>query len=100
MKCAVKLNQQRKAVDNAKNQTVKFMLVAFALYLGDKRGWKPRRIKEAIEWIIKFAEIIGGEYTTYDESVTALREQYGIIVDANGTMYFDENEILPEYRET
>ena len=99
MKCAVKLNQQRKLVDETKNQTVKFMMVAFALYLGDKRGWKPRRIKEAIGMIIRFAEIIAEEYTTYEESVIALREQYGIIVEEDGTMYFDENEILPEHRQ-
>lgn len=100
MNCAVKLNQQRKAIENAKNQTIKFMIVAFALYLGDKRGWKPTRIKEAIEWIIKYSDMIGGEYTTYEECVTTLREQYGIIVKENGYMHFDEDAMLPEYKQT
>lgn len=59
-------------------QAVEFNLYSMIQYLGDKRGWKPARIEEAIRWIHKHAMMIYEELTTFDEVKEAVWEEYGI----------------------
>ena len=100
MKCAVNLRKQIRIAEFNKrieegqnlvkketmNQTVNYMLVAFATYLGDKRGWKPERICKALAWIEKFTIMIYEDYTTFEEAKEALREDYGLIFTDKGVM--------------
>ena len=101
MNCAKKLREQmriaefKKSIEEGQaivkqetiNQTVDYMLVSFATYLGDKRGWKPARIREALAWIEKFAIMLYEEYTTYEEAKEALKEDYGIIFTDKGVTF-------------
>lgn len=100
MKCAVNLRKQIRIAEfnkriaegqnlvkkEATNQTVNYMLVSFATYLGDKRGWKPERICEALAWIEKHAIMIYEDLTTFEEAKEALREDYGLIFTDKGVM--------------
>lgn len=58
MKCAVKLNEKRKIKSEAINNTVEYMIIAFVQFLGDKRGWKPKTICEALKYCVSHAEAI------------------------------------------
>jgi hypothetical protein len=78
VKCAVRHRQQEAVRTEAINQTIHVLLVAFATYLGDKRGWKPGRICEALRWINKFAEMINEDYLTLAEAESSLLEDYGL----------------------
>ena len=84
MKCAVSLKEKTRIKQEATKQAVKFMLIAFALYLGDKRGWTRDSICKAIKWIEKYAVMINEDLTTYKEAEEALLEDYGIIITDNG----------------
>lgn len=77
------------AKKEATNQTIDYMLVSFATYLGDKRGWKPERIREALAWIEKHAIMIYENYTTFEEAKEALREDYGLVFTDKG-IFFEE----------
>ena len=84
MKCAVSLKEKTRIKQESTRQTVKFMLIAFALYLGDKRGWTRDSIYRAIKWIEKYAVMINEDYTTYKEAEEALLEDYGITITDSG----------------
>lgn len=98
MKCAVNLREQRRVSEvkksieegytlvkkEATNQTINYMLMAFATYLGDKRGWKPKRIGEALAWIEKFAIKMSEEHTTLEAVTESLKENYGLVFTDNG----------------
>lgn len=65
-------------------QAVKFLLYGVVQYLGDKRGWTRESIFKAIMWLNKYAIMISEEYTTFPETMDAVREEYGIaFVDGN-----------------
>lgn len=87
MKCAVKLNKDNRLKQETARQSVKFMLIAIGMYLGDKRGWKTESIVQAIKGIVKISESINENYTTYKEMEQALCEDYGIVIDKNGNIY-------------
>ena len=71
---------------------VKINLFQVIQYLGDKRGWKRERIFEALLWLYKHAEMILEDYTTFDEVVEAVKEEYGIIYDNGSFILLDEKE--------
>ena len=87
MKCFVKSKKEEKLRQEATRQSVRFMLIAMAIYLGDKREWRPDSICRAIKGINAIAESITGDYTTYKETEQALLEDYGIIIDENCSVY-------------
>lgn len=89
MKCAVKLNRDNRLKEETTKQCIKFILIAIGMYLGDKRGWKPKRICEAIEWINKYAVMISEDLTTFKEAEEAFRESYGIHIANDGTIYYE-----------
>ena len=60
---------------------IKVILFQVIQYLGDKRGWKPERIFEALMWLHKHAEMMLENYTTFNEVVEAVREEYGIVYE-------------------
>lgn len=64
---------------------VKVLSYQMIQYLGDKRGWKREQIFKALLWLHKHAEMILEDYTTFDEVVEAVAEEYGIV-------YIEENE--------
>ena len=66
-------------------EAVKVNLYQVIQYLGDKRGWKREQIFKALLWLHKHAEMILEDYTTFDEVVEAVAEEYGIV-------YIEENE--------
>ena len=92
MKCAVKLNHEDKIRHSAIKFAVKFMLILIAQYLGDKRGWKPKTICQAISAMMDNAESIGMGNTTIEEAEEDLKESYGIYFDSNGHIVCDEVE--------
>jgi hypothetical protein len=72
-------------------QAVEFLMMSFAQYMGDKRGWKPNRIADALRWIFKQVTMIDEGYTTYAEVKQAVKDEYGIeFVD--GRIYYDGRE--------
>lgn len=95
MNCAVKLNEKKRIKEESINQTVNYMLVSFATYLGDKRGWKPERICEALKWIEKHAIMISEDYTTFDEAKQALFDDYGLLFTDKGVMYEPPKKSIP-----
>lgn len=92
MKCAVKLNEERKIKSEAINNTVEYMMLAFIQYLGDKRGWKTKTICEAIKYCINHAESIAEGYTTLKEAKEDVWERYGIQFTEDGRIYAEERE--------
>ena len=84
MKCAVKLNEERKIRSEAINNTVEYMIIAFVQFLGDKRGWKQKSICDALKYCIKHAEAIADGYTTLQEAREDIWENYGIRVNDDG----------------
>ena len=62
-------------------EAVQFILFSVIQFLGDKRGWKPERIMEAVVWIQKHAMMVDEGYTTFSEVVEAVREEYGIVYE-------------------
>ena len=92
MKCAVKLNEQKKIKSEAINNTVEYMLIAFIQFLGDKRGWKPKTICEALKYCISHAESIADGYTTLHEAREDIWENYGIKFE-NGRIYVEERNV-------
>lgn len=93
MKCAVKLNKERKIKSTATNIAVEYMILAFVQFLGDKRGWKQKSLCEAIKYCFAHAEAIAEGYTTLAEAREDVWETYGIKFD-NGTFYVEEREDL------
>lgn len=87
MKCAAQYNRDKRIKQESTKQTVKFMLLAFGIYLGDKRGWQPDSIYRAIKWINKFGEMLVEDLTTYKEAEEAFEEDYGIHIDENGVSW-------------
>lgn len=87
MTCLFKSKKEEKVRQEATRQSVRFMLIAMAIYLGDKREWRPDSICRAIKGINNVAESITGEYTTYKETEEALLEDYGIVIDENCNVY-------------
>ena len=87
MKCFVKSKKEEKIRQEATRQSVRFLLIAMAIYLGDKREWRPDSICRAIKGINAVAESITGNYTTYKETEQALLEDYGIVIDENCSVY-------------
>ena len=91
MKCAVKLNEEKKIRSEAINNAVEYMILAFIQFLGDKRGWKQKTICEAIKYIFAHTDAIYEEYTTLEEAREDVWETYGIkFVD--GGFYVEERE--------
>ena len=86
MNCLDRFKKQQKADksafengrDEGVRQAVQFILFSVIQYLGDKRGWKPERIMEGVSWIHKHAMMIDEGYTTFDEVMEAVEEEYGI----------------------
>ena len=72
-------------------QCVEFMIYSMIQYLGDKRGWKPERIMEAVAWIAKHAAMIDEELTTYTEVQEAVKEEYGIILKDGSFCLMDKS---------
>lgn len=89
MKCAIGINERKKLKRETTKQSVIFMLVAFATYLGDKRRWTPESIVRALQWIQKYAEMLGDNYTTFEESKQTIFEEYGILFQDDGQIYFE-----------
>lgn len=87
MKCRFKSKQEERIRTESTRQTVRFMLIAMAIYLGDKREWRPDSICRAIKGIYNIAESITGNYTTYKETEQALLDDYGIVIDENCSVY-------------
>ncbi len=70
---------------------IKVNLFQIIQYLGDKRGWKRERIAEGLKWLVKHADMMLEDYTTFKEVVDAVREEYGIIYqDGQFIMLTDE----------
>lgn len=106
MKCAVKFREQRRVSEvrksieegytlvknEATNQTINYMIMAFATYLGDKRGWKPKRISEALAWIEKYAIKMSEDYTILESVKESLRDKYGLVFTENGLIVEEVNE--------
>lgn len=78
---------EEKVRQDATQKSVRFMLIAMAIYLGDKREWRPDSICRAIKGINNIAESITGNYTTYKETEQALLDDYGIVIDENCSVY-------------
>ena len=92
MRCLYKNKKDEQVRVEQTRQTVRFMLIAIAIYLGDKREWRPESICKAIKGISAIAESITGEYTTYKETEQALYEDYGIVVDENCNVFLDREK--------
>lgn len=92
MKCAVKLNEERKIRSEAINNTVEYMIIAFVQFLGDKRGWKQKSICEALKYCINHAEAIADGYTTLKEAREDIWESYGIKFTDDGRIMAEERE--------
>ena len=106
MKCAVKFREQRRISEvkksieegytlvknEATNQTINYMTMAFAAYLGDKRGWKPKRIFEALAWIEKFAIKMSEDYKTLEAVKESLKEKYGLVFTDTGVIFEEVKE--------
>ncbi len=86
MNCALKLNEKKRIKEESINQTLNFVLISFATYLGDKRGWKPKRIWEALKWIEKHTLMISENYTKFNEAKQALFDNYGLLFTDKGVM--------------
>ena len=87
MNCLFKSKKEEKIRQDATQKSVRFMLIAMAIYLGDKREWRPDSICRAIKGINNIAESITGNYTTYKETEQALLDDYGIVIDENCSVY-------------
>lgn len=74
------------------NNAVEYMLLSFIQFLGDKRGWSIESILKAVKWVHKHAVMIVEEYTSYGEVKTAVKEEYGIIID-DGRIIFNPDFI-------
>lgn len=92
MKCAVKINEQRKIKREAINNTVEYMLLAFIQFLGDKRGWKQDSIASAVKYCIDHAEAIAEGYTTLAEAREDVWETYGFKFTDEGRVYCEPRE--------
>ena len=66
------------------NAAVKVLSYQIIQYLGDKRGWCRESIFRCLLWLHKHAEMILEEYTTFDEVVEAVAEEYGIVYTDDG----------------
>lgn len=87
MKC---LTKNDTVISKVKHETtmqvIETMLIFFATYLGDKRGWKPERITEALKWIHKMAEMVLEDYVTVESAKYALVNDYGVLIE-DGHVY-------------
>jgi len=58
---------------------IKVNLFQIIQFLGDKRGWKRESIADALRWLVKHADMMLEDYTTFKEVVDAVRDEYGIV---------------------
>ena len=89
MKCAVKHREREDIRSEAIKQAVHYMLVTFIQFLGDKRGWKPESICNAMRYCVSHAESIVGGWTTLEEAEEDIADRYGIRFTDDGGIYYD-----------
>ena len=79
-------------VEQGIRESIKYILMAVIQYLGDKRGWKRERIFSAIMWLQKHAVMILEDYTTFDEVIEAVKDEYGILYEDNNFVFLPDEE--------
>lgn len=76
---------------------VKVMMFQITQYLGDKRGWNRESVFKALVWLHKHAEMILEDYTTFDEVVEVVAEEYGIVWDDGKMLLLTEEAWRKRY---
>ena len=82
---------RKKGFDEGVQIAIKVNLFQVIQLLGDKRGWKRERIAEAVKWLVKHADMMLEDYTTFQEVMDAVKDEYGIVYrDGSFIMLTDE----------